>query len=130
MIDVEYSNIGSKQKNPQITNLKSMTYNNGLDKEQTFSLEVADTITKKQHWSVSAGLESVFNVSVTAGILEVVSATVGWSLNVPVSDTYEMENTKIKEETWSFLVTVQANTKLLASISIWKSDIPYTGRLQ
>ena len=131
MIDIDYPSIGSEKANVRMTDLKSMTYNNRLDSEQTFSLAVTDTISKRQNWSVTGGLESVCNVSVTAGIPEVFSTTAGWELKVSVSGTYETENTKTKEETWNFPVTVPPKTKVLASISIGKADIniPYTGNI-
>ena len=131
MIDVHYPTIGSEQANVNMNNLKSVNYNNPLDVEQTFSLEVTDTITKKQYWSVTAGLEFAYNVSVTAGIPEVASTTTGWGFKVSVSGTYGMENTETKEEKWTFPIKVPAKSKVHVTISMGKADIdlPYTGKI-
>ena len=131
MVDVNYPTIGFEQAKVQISTLKSVEYDNSLNTPQKYELEVTEKVTKKEHWSITAGLEFSYQVSVKAGIPELAEVTTGYSFKVSVSGTYGMENTTERTEKWNFPVNVPANSKVKATVSIGKADInlQYTGHI-
>ena len=57
LIDMHYPTIGFEQANVQMSDIKSAEYNNDLNVPQSFIFEDSTTVTKKEFWSVTAGLE-------------------------------------------------------------------------
>ena len=131
MIDMNYPTIGFDEANVQMKALKSVGYNNSLEVPQSFTLEDTTTTTTKEFWSVTAGIEFSYSVSVKAGIPELAETSTGWSLKVSVSGTYGMENTETKTVKWSFPINIPSKTNANATISMGSADIdlPYTARL-
>ena len=131
MVDVKYPTIGFAQANVEISTLKSVEYENGLNIPQKFELEVTEKITTKKIWSRTAGLESALQVSVKAGVPKLVEILGKFSLTLSVSSTHGTENTTERTEKWNFPVNVPAKSKIQATVSIGKADInlPYTGNI-
>ena len=131
MVDVKYPMIGSAQANVEISELKSMGYDNIFDIPHKYEMEVTEKVTKKKNWSITTGLESAFQVSVNASVPTLVKVTTGYSLKVSVPGTYGMENTTEKTEKWNFPINVPASSKIKATVTIGKADIKlqYTGNI-
>ena len=131
MLDVNYPTIGSEKAKVQMTNLKSVNYDNHHNTKQTYTLEVSETLTKTENWEVTAGLEATVSTEVTAGIPEVASSTTGFSLTVSVSGSYGMSTTTTKNEKWTFPIIVPAKANAVATVSMGKANInlPYNARI-
>ena len=132
MTDMEYPTIGLEDLQVQMSNIKSTTYKNDLNSEQSFTLEASSEITTKESWSVTTAIESAYHVTVKAGIPEITEVEAGWKLKVSGQRTYEMENTEKKTEKWTFPFTVPANSKLQAKLSMGRADIdlPYNATVE
>ena len=71
-------------------------------------------------------------MTVKAGIPEFFQTEEGWNAKVSGERTYATENTEKRDETWKFPVTVPANSKLRAKLSIGRADIdlPYNATVE
>ena len=132
MIDVKYPQLGLQQAKVQINSLKSIHYENILSTPQEYTLEISETIIKKENWSVTAGLEFSFQTTVKAGIPEVFETTTGYGLKASVSSTYGMENSTESTEIMNFPIKIPAKSRIKATVSMGRADIDlrYTARIE
>ncbi|KAG2458279.1 AEP1 protein, partial [Polypterus senegalus] len=127
MKNVEYTTLHKVNPSVTVEEIKSMTYKNNLKVEQQYTLDTSTKITKKSSWSVTNSLESSFNVSVQAGIPEVVEINRRFRFKLGNISTYELENTEEKTEPLSYVIKVPPGKTMNINITIGKVDmyLPY-----
>ena len=132
MSEMNYPTIGLESPHVSPDELKSITYQNKTSEQQKYTLSTERTLVFKEYWSLTAGVEFVYSVTVKAGILKVVETETGFSFKVSVSGTYGQENTTSKSEKWEFPITVPANQTVEAIVAIGRADItlPYSAKVR
>ena len=133
LFDVKYPNIDSFKYRLPINTFKSTEFANDTTKDQVFTLESSMTMTTKESWSSTVGLERASKITVEAGIPKLAfSASLEFSLTESESSDHEMENTIHKTEKFVFPIDVPAKSTVTAKLSMRKANISleYTGRLE
>ena len=131
MIGVQYPTINSIKLHVPINTLKSMEYINNTCTPQAYTFECSETMTTKEIWSSTLGLDRAVKVIVEAGLPKLNLCAPGvYSLAESVSSNYQMENITEKTEKWNLLVEVPANSNVTATLSMGRADFSlyYTGR--
>ncbi|MFW2350392.1 jacalin-like lectin [Qipengyuania sp.] len=132
MLNMNYPTIGLETPNVRPDSIASTTYENELDEPQEYTFEASKKLTRKEAWSITAGMEFALSYKVTAGIPIVAQTETGFSFKVSVSGTYGQENTEEKTETWKFPIKVPAKTTVDATMTIGRADIslPYNAQVK
>jgi hypothetical protein len=132
MEDMQYPTIGFETPNVRVSQINAAVYSNNLDVPQTYDFKSEETLTRKESWSITAGMEFAFGYKVKAGLPEVAEVEKSFQFKVSVSGTYGQENTSSKTETWVFPITVPPHKTVEASISIGRADItlPYNASVR
>ncbi|KAG2458278.1 AEP1 protein, partial [Polypterus senegalus] len=127
MKNVEYTTLHKVIPCVTVEEIKSMTYKNKLTVEQQYTLDTTKKITKKSSWSVTNSLESSFNVSVQAGIPEVIKVNHQLRFKLGSISTYELEKTEEKTEPLSYVIKVPPGKTMTINITIGKVNmyLPY-----
>ena len=103
---------------------KTIRYDNTEgDAAQTFTFEGSESVTTSSSWSVTSGMEIGVSTEVEAGVPFIASAKTTVSAKVSLSATYNLENSKTVEESFSFPVTVPAGEILQATAVLYEGKI-------
>ncbi|XP_076878651.1 aerolysin-like protein [Brachyhypopomus gauderio] len=129
---VNYTTLHDVIPKVAVEELKSMTYTNNTSQMQEYKIESSKTVTKKSSWSVTNKIESNFHCEVKAGIPEVAEVSAGYGFTVGVENSFGLENSEQKTETFSFPVKVPPGKTVTVKITIGRVtvDLPYRGTVQ
>ncbi|XP_026224001.1 aerolysin-like protein [Anabas testudineus] len=119
---------------PQIATeeIKSLTYTNKSDVEQSYTAETSKTIKKKSSWSVTNKLEATLSIEVKAGIPEIAEVGTGFSFTMGTESSYGLENSEERTEKFTFPVKVPPRKTVVVDVTIGRAtvDLPYTGTVE
>ncbi|KAM9506581.1 aerolysin-like protein isoform 1-T2 [Salvelinus alpinus] len=123
MTDMEYPTLSLFK--PQVTpeNVKSVSHQNDTSLVLEKSLTYSKTLTKTSSWSVSNKMESTFNVSVKAGIPDLVEVSSGFSLTVGVEDFTSLHKTETITESGTITVKIPPGKTMDVEITMGKANI-------
>ena len=123
LFKVTYPDLEKQKVTTKPTEIKTLEYDNDLEKEQTFQFTGETSVTTSQSWSVTGSIEVGVSAEVSAGFPILAEGKVSTSLTVSASSTYQRENTETKTQSFQFPITVPANTNVKATATLYEGDI-------
>ena len=123
LFEVNYPNLDKNKIKTKPTEIKSIEYDNDLEKEQSFQFTGETSVTTSQSWSVTGSIEVGVSAEVSAGFPILAEGKVSTSLTVSASSTYQRDNTETNTKSYQFPITVPANTKVRATVTLYEGDI-------
>ncbi|XP_035611635.1 aerolysin-like protein [Oncorhynchus keta] len=123
MTDMEYPTLSLYK--PQVTPeyVKSVSHHNDTSLVQEESITYSKTLTKTSSWSVSNKIESTLNVSVKAGIPDLVEVSSGFSLTVGVEQSTSLQKTETITELDTIKVKFPPGKIMDVEITMGKANI-------
>ncbi|XP_038867510.1 aerolysin-like protein [Salvelinus namaycush] len=123
MTDMEYPTLSLFK--PQVTpeNVKSVSHQNDTSLVLEKSITYSKTLTKTSSWSVSNKMESTLNVSVKAGIPDLVEVSSGFSLTVGVEQFTSLQKTETITESGTITVKIPPGKTMDVEITLGKANI-------
>ncbi|XP_052819994.1 aerolysin-like protein [Mya arenaria] len=95
------------------TTVAHQVFSNGTDREQSFELSEARSVTITREWSLTATLSMTITVEVTAGILEVASTT---------QATHSVSTSHTETKSWKRPLVRPPHTKILGDATMYADD--------
>uniref|UniRef100_A0A8C7PGJ5 Jacalin-type lectin domain-containing protein n=1 Tax=Oncorhynchus mykiss TaxID=8022 RepID=A0A8C7PGJ5_ONCMY len=110
---------------PQVTPeyVKSVSHHNDTSLVQEESITYSKTLTKTSSWSVSNKIESTLNVSVKAGIPDLVEVSSGFSLTVGVQQSTSLQKTETITESDTISLKIPPGKTMDVEITVGKANI-------
>ncbi|CDQ92317.1 aerolysin-like protein [Oncorhynchus mykiss] len=110
---------------PQVTPeyVKSISHHNDTSLVQEESITYSKTVTKTSSWSVSNKIESTLNVSVKAGIPDLVEVSSGFSLTVGGEHSSKLEKSESITESDTINVKIPPGKTMDVEITVGKAHI-------
>uniref|UniRef100_A0AAZ3SSN9 Jacalin-type lectin domain-containing protein n=1 Tax=Oncorhynchus tshawytscha TaxID=74940 RepID=A0AAZ3SSN9_ONCTS len=123
LTDMEYPTLSLFK--PQVTPeyVKSVSHHNDTSLVQEESITYSKTLTKTSSWSVSNKIESTLNVSVKAGIPDLVEVSSGFSLTVGVQQSTSLQKTETITESDTINVKIPPGKTMDVEITVGKANI-------
>uniref|UniRef100_A0A4W5KQZ3 Aerolysin-like C-terminal domain-containing protein n=1 Tax=Hucho hucho TaxID=62062 RepID=A0A4W5KQZ3_9TELE len=103
--------------------VKSVSHLNDTSLVQKESITYSKTLTKTSSWSVSNKIESTLNVSVKAGIPELVEVSAGFSLTVGVEQSTSLQKTETITESDTINMKILPGRTLDVEITVGRANI-------
>ncbi|XP_064812341.1 aerolysin-like protein [Oncorhynchus masou masou] len=123
LTDMEYPTLSFFK--PQVTPeyVKSVSHHNDTSLVQEESITYSKTLTKTSSWSVSNKIESTLNVSVKAGIPDLVEVSSGFSLTVGVEQSTSLQKTETITESDTISLKIPPGKTMDVEITVGKANI-------
>ncbi|KAK6303970.1 hypothetical protein J4Q44_G00264240 [Coregonus suidteri] len=123
LTDMEYPTLSFLK--PQVTPeyVKSVSLQNNTSLVQEESIEYSKTVTKTSSWSVSNKIEATLNVSVKAGIPELVEVSSGYSLTVGVEHSTSLQKTETITEADTIQLKIPPWKTLDVEVTVGRANI-------
>ncbi|XP_035611634.2 aerolysin-like protein [Oncorhynchus keta] len=123
MTDMEYPTLSLYK--PQVTQeyVTSVSHQNYTSLVLEKSITYIKTLTKTSSWSVSNKIEFTLNVSVKAGIPDLVEVSSGFSLTVGVEQSTSLQKTETITESGTINVKIPPGKIMDVEITMWKANI-------
>ncbi|KAM9506579.1 aerolysin-like protein isoform 1-T2 [Salvelinus alpinus] len=123
LTDMEYPTLSLFK--PQVTPeyVKSVSHHNNSSLVQEESITYSKTLTKTSSWSVTNKIESTLNVSVKAGIPDLVDVSPGFSLTVGVEQSTSLQKTETITESDTITVKIPPGKTMDVEVTVGRANI-------
>ncbi|XP_038842372.1 aerolysin-like protein [Salvelinus namaycush] len=123
LTDMEYPTLSLFK--PQVTpeHVKSVSHQNDTSLVLEKSITYSKTLTKTSSWSIRNKMESTLNVSVKAGIPDLVEVTSGFSLTVGVEQSTSLQKTETITESGTINLKIPPGKTMDVEITMGKANI-------
>ncbi|XP_061739083.1 aerolysin-like protein [Nerophis ophidion] len=119
---------------PQVNKeyIKSVSYHNDTSAVQEHTCSYSRSVTKSNTWSTTTKIESTVNMTVSAGIPDLVEVSGGFSLTVGAEQSSGMTHTETITESDQVNVKVPVGKTVTVKFSVGRAviDLPYSAKVK
>ncbi|NP_001291101.1 uncharacterized protein LOC105009886 [Esox lucius] len=128
LTDMRYPNLAMFTPQVKKEYIKSVSFHNNTTAPQNQTVQYSRTMTKSSSWTTTNKIESTINISVKAGIPDLVEVSSGWSLTVGQQRSSSMSNQETITEADTATVKIPPGKTVSVEMSVGRAviDLAYS----